>query len=221
MTWNGAACDVGEFGVTQVPPVEHNLDPFEPEVLHNTGLVFEPVNSFSEARETAEQQFQEQVQRKANLDRLSQLFMRTLRNRYGLVYHPLWVMRYLYRGRVFQVVVDGYSGKVLYGKAPGNTIYRAAVLVLGMALGAFLAIDVPAFLLSALGDGNGGGVLMFALSAFVAGLGIMFASYRAFRYGEEYEFRASGSKSIIPGLENPFEMVTKVKDVEEWIELLS
>src|SRR5690606_41752721 len=50
-----------------------------------------------------------------------------------------WVLRYLYRGRAFQVVVDGYSGKVLYGKAPGNTIYRAAVLVASMAVGALLA----------------------------------------------------------------------------------
>ena len=96
------------------------------------------------ARDAAEREFQEQLNRRASLDRLSQMFVRAFRRRLGLVYYPLWVLRYLYRGRSFQVVLDGYSGKVLYGKAPGNTIYRAAILVLSMAAGAFVAIDVSA-----------------------------------------------------------------------------
>ena len=232
MTWNGAACDVGEFGVTQVPPVEEDLQPFDPDELHRSGMVFEPVSSFSEARQTAHEQFQDHVRRAADLDRLAQLFLRTLRQRFGLVYHPLWVLRYLYRGRAFQVAVDGYTGKVLYGKAPGNTLYRAGVLVLGMALGAFLAITVPALILG-VGEGDGG---FFALGLFVAGLGIMFASYRAFRFGEQHEYRHGARKGIpgltggkIPGLTSgnvpsmgkSFGSSIDVKDVEEWIDLLS
>ena len=72
MTWNGAACDVGEFGVNQVPPVGEHLEPFDPDELHRSGMVFEPVSSFSEARQTAQEQFKAQVQGKANLDRLAQ-----------------------------------------------------------------------------------------------------------------------------------------------------
>ena len=63
MTWNGAACDVGEFGVTQVPPVEEDLQPFDPDELHRSGMVFEPVSSFSEARQTAHEQFKDHVRR--------------------------------------------------------------------------------------------------------------------------------------------------------------
>jgi DNA-directed RNA polymerase subunit RPC12/RpoP len=219
MTWNGAACDVGEFGVTQVPTVEHALQPFDPEMLHNAGLVFEPVGSFSDARQAADDRFKEQVQRKASIDRLAQLFVRAFRRRYALVYHPLWVLRYLYRGRAFQVVVDGYIGKALYGKAPGNTLYRAAVLVAGMAIGAFLAIDVPAAILS-MSDGDIGGLAVIVLGSFGLGVGLMFAGYRAFRHGEEYEYRSSGPKKI-PGLDIPVEIVTQVKDIEEWTNLLS
>jgi hypothetical protein len=141
-----------------------------------------------------------------------------MRRRTALVYHPLWVLRYLFRGRAFQVVVDGYSGKVLYGKAPGNTLYRAAVLVLGMACGAFLAIDIPA-LIAYLTEGEGD-IFWLALILFVAGLGIMAAAYRAFRHGEQYEYRISASSSIL-GLENPLQMITSVKDVEKWIDQLS
>jgi hypothetical protein len=219
MTWNGAACDVGEFGVTEVPPVEGDLEPFEPDELHRSGMVFEPVSSFSEARQSAHQQFNNHVRSKAGLDRLSQLFLRTLRQRTGLVYHPLWVLRYLFRGRAFQVVVDGYTGQVLYGKAPGNTIYRAGVLVLGMAFGAFLGITVPALILGA-SEGDSG---FFALALFAAGLGIMYASYRSFRYGEQYEYRHGAKKGLpsLPGVGKTLQGSIDVKDVEEWINLLN
>ena len=202
--------------------MEGNLEPFDPETLHNAGMVFEPVNSFSDAKQAAERRFEEQVRAKAKLDRLAQVFIRTLRQRFGLVYHPLWVIRYLYRQRSFQVVVDGYSGLVLYGKAPGNTLYRAGVLVLGMAVGALIAIDVPAVLLAA-SDSDSSGLLLFALGAFVVGLGIMAAAYRAFRYGEQYEYHHGGKDSAfaMPDLDNPMEMITQVKDVEEWIKQLT
>jgi hypothetical protein len=230
MTWNGAACDVGEFGVNQVPLSDGSLEPFTPEEMHNTGMVFEPAGSFGEAKSMAESQFENQVRRKASLDRLSQLFVRFFRRRYGLVYYPLWVLRYLYRGRAFQVVVDGATGRVLYGKAPGSTLYRAAVLVAGMALGAFVAIDVPALILSQASDSDGAGG--FAIVMFLVGLGIMGAAYRAFRHGEQFEYRsgpkitAKGKKSL-EDVQNPLEMLPinlselKVKDLEQWIDRLS
>ena len=199
MTWNGAACDVGEFGVNQVPPVDEHLEPFDPDELHRSGMVFEPVNSFSDARQSADERFKAHVRARSKLDRLAQLFIRSLRRRYALVYHPLWVLRYLYRGRAFQVTVDGFTGKVLYGKAPGNTLFRAGILVLGMAFGAFLAITVPALILGAGGGDDG---FFFALALFAAGFGIMFASYRAFRYGEQYEYRRGAKKGFpaLPGI---------------------
>jgi hypothetical protein len=125
----------------------------------------------------------------------------------------LWVLRYLYRGRAFQVVVDGSTGKVLYGKAPGNTLYRAAVLVAGMALGAVLVIDIPALILSQASDSDGATGIAVAL--FVVGLGIMGAAYRAFRYGEQYEYR-SGPKSLTKGkksledAQNPLKMLPSI-----------
>lgn len=226
MTWNGAACDVGEFGVGQIPLADQSMEAFDPEALHLLGLVFEPVNAFSQARAAAEQQFQDQVRRKAGLDRLAQLFVRTFRSRFGLIYYPLWVLRYLYHGRAFQVVVDGYSGKVLYGKAPGNTLYRAAALVVGMALGAFLAVDVAAFALTLTGNGDDDGGIGLTILLFLAGLALMVAAYRAFRYGEQFEYR-QGGRTLLQGLSDPMEMITtgmssvKVKDVEQWINRLS
>jgi hypothetical protein len=41
-TWNGAACDTGEFGVNEVPLTTQALEPFNPDKLHAAGMVFEP-----------------------------------------------------------------------------------------------------------------------------------------------------------------------------------
>jgi hypothetical protein len=235
MTWNGAAADVGEFGVTQVPLTDQELDPFDPDALHRLGMVFEPVSSFVEALQSAEAQFKAQVQSRVGLDRISQLFLRLFRHRTGLVYYPLWVLRYLYRGRAFQVAVDGYTGKILYGKAPGNTIYRAGRLVAGMAVGAFLAIDASSAVLYTMGnDDNGTGTLLLVLGLFLGGVALMFTSYRAFRYGEQYEYRLGGKKASIlpnlsgltksigevPGMEGTLANID-VKEIEKWISKLS
>lgn len=202
MSWNNAACDVGEFGVTQIPLTDQKLEPFQAEVLHRTGFVFEPVNAVSDARRMAEDSYRAWIEKKAGLDRQSQLFFQLARERMGLVYYPLWILRYRYRGRAYQVAVDGYSGKVLYGKAPGNTFYRAAILVGGMALGAFLAIDIPSLILSTSRHNDKGDAFGFAAIIFIAGLGIMGGAYAKFRYGEEYEYRSIPTGSAA-GAANP------------------
>ena len=190
LVWTGAACDVGEFGVQQIQLTDQPLEPFNGEALHTLGMVFEPVGSISDAHQAAEKDFEQKVGGMANLDRVGQLFIRFINKRFGFVYYPLWVIRYLYRERAFQVVVDGFTGKVLYGKAPGNVLYRAATLVGGMALGAFLAVDVPAFILMASSSSSksNDNPLVFVLALMAVGLGMMALAYRTFRYGEQYEF---------------------------------
>jgi hypothetical protein len=220
MIWNGAACDVGEFGVEEVPLTNQPLEPFEADSLHADGMVFEPVGSASDARQSAETSYQERVQSSAKLDRVGQTFIRYVRKIMGLVYYPMWVMRYQYRGRSFQVVVDGYSGQPLYGKAPGNTLYRAAMLVGGAILGSLLAVDISAgafYLASQASGDNAGGLFVGGLIALAAGFGLIFAAYRAFRYGEEYEYRP-GKKLFSLG---PKMIISQIKDVESWIDRFS
>jgi hypothetical protein len=219
MNWSGAACDVGEFGVTTIPLADQVLEAFSPDALHARGMVFEPVGSVSDAQTAAEQEFNERLSQGSHLDRVSQTFVRSVRRRFGLVYYPLWVLRYLYRGRAFQVVVDGYSGQVLYGKAPGNTLYRAAMLVGGMALGAILAVDISAgaFALAFNVEGRGGGFFFFVgLAMLVAGFGMMLSAYRRFRYGEHYEFRRYGPKASLSWLD-PRKLLSQMGDMQAWL----
>jgi DNA-directed RNA polymerase subunit RPC12/RpoP len=222
-TWNGAACDVGEFGVENVNIQGRPLEAFDADGLHRSGMVFEPVSSASDARQSAEDTFQDGVRRAAHLDRIAQVFTRLVRSRFGLVYYPLWVLRYLYRGRAFQVSVDAFSGEVLYGKAPGNTFYRAGMLVGGMALGAILAVDGSAISFAIAANSSGDSVFAFIVGGFIvlaAGFGVMLAAYRKFRYGEQFEYRKSG-KPELAALFQPSEILSQVKDLDKWINRLS
>jgi hypothetical protein len=219
MTWSGAACDVGEFGVTTIPLTDQALEAFNADALHTRGMVFEPVGSVSDAQSAAQQEFNERLSQASHLDRVSQTFVRSVRRRFGLVYYPLWVLRYLYRGRAFQVVVDGYTGQVLYGKAPGSTMYRAAMLVGGMALGAFLAVDISAgaFALASNSNDRGSGFLVFVgLVLIVSGFSMMLSSYRRFRYGEHYEFRRYRPRAS-PGLLDPRRLFSQMGDMQAWL----
>jgi hypothetical protein len=216
MHWNGAACDVGEFGVLTVPYMNQQLEVFNPDALHDIGMVFEPVGSLSDARSSAEQQFAGRVRAASKLDQIAQIFQRSIKQRFGLVYYPLWVMRYVFHGRVFQVVVDGYTGQVLYGKAPGNALYRAAVLVGGMALGAFLAVDVSALAFYFGADSDGEGIIIFGLAMLAAGVGLMLKVYNSFRYGEYYEFRLRGKKNDT-ALMDVKDVISQVQEVSTWL----
>lgn len=220
-TWNGAACDVGEFGVTEVPLDGRPLEPFDPVALHDSGLVFEPIGSASDAHTAAEDDFNQRLQKASKLDRISQVFIRLVRQRMGIVYYPLWVMRYLYRGRAYQVVVDGHSGDVLYGKAPGNTFYRAAVLVGGMAVGALLAVDgaATAFYLASEAKGDNAGFLFGAgIVALAAGFGLMGSAYRKFRYGEQYEYRKARKKVAQGSGLDAGLVISQLKELSSWID---
>ncbi len=134
MSWNGAACDVGEFGVNQVPLTDQQIQPFQVEALHSTGMVFEPVGSQTDAKSSAEAAFQNRIRQMTNLDRVSQQFVRIVRQRLGMVYYPLWILRYLYRGRAFQVA----SVTIASGAARSNARFTSA-FTMGPTRPAFLS----------------------------------------------------------------------------------
>lgn len=222
MNWNGAACDVGEFGVQSVPLAGRPLEPFDPALLHERGMVFEPVGSSVAANAAAENDFHNRVRKAAGLERISDVFLRMLHRRMGIVYYPVWVLRFLYSGRAYQAVIDGFSGEALYGKAPGSIAYRAVVLVAGMAAGAFVSVDAASILfylgIKAEGD-SAGGLLGAGVIAMAVGLAIMAAAYRSFRYGEEYEFRSTKAGAATFSFE-PGQIMSQLEDVSKWVNRL-
>ncbi len=188
--WTGAAGDVAEFGVDSLPLEGIEFAAYQPDALHREGLVFEPTGSQTDVQETAQRTWQQQARQKSRLDQVTQSMLNYLRQTQALVYYPLWVARYAYRNRLYQVVVDGYNGRVLYGKAPGNALYRALMLVAGTAAGAFVIVDGTALALAIVGNSDNSKSLFLLVIPFVVGAGLISAGYRLFRWGEEIEQRA-------------------------------
>ena len=198
MLWNDAAADVSEFGVHQVSAAKSDLEPYDSDALHAEGMVFEPVESRDEALAEARSHFLFRGRKKKQLRQKFFEKFHFLREKLSLVYYPLWVARYEYRGRNYQVVVDGINGQVLYGKAPGNIFYRALVLIGGMALGNFILVNgtiLGGLLLSASDDGDAVWALLIPLAV---GIGLITAGYMKFRHGEEVEaIQASAKKAAL------------------------
>ena len=55
----------------------------------------------------------------------------------GLIFYPIWMARYKYQERMYFATVDGITGKVLSGRAPGDYMWRSLVMTGGMAVGGF------------------------------------------------------------------------------------
>lgn len=200
MHWNDAAADVSEFGVHQVSLSKNDLQPYDDDLLHAEGMVFEPAESPTEALEEARQHFEHRGRAKKSLARKFFEKFHVLRPQLSLVYYPLWVARYEYRGRNYQVVVDGVKGTVLYGKAPGNILYRAAMLVGGMALGNLILVNgtiIAAQIAFYTTDSDSDGAMALLCLPPVIGLALVAAAYRAFRYGEEVETRQKGAEKAV------------------------
>jgi len=190
MEWTGAAGEVAEFGVERVSLAGAPMAAYDPERLHAEGMVFEPTGSQTEARDGARGAWAQRGEKKSGLDRVAQRFLRFLRESLSIVYYPLWVARYTYRHRAYQVVVDGQNGKVLYGKAPGNIWFRALMLVGGTALGSFVIVDGLALALTIVSNSNDDDSVALLVLPFVAGGALIVGGYRLFRWGEEIEHRS-------------------------------
>jgi hypothetical protein len=159
-----AACDVAELGVRTV-----NL----------AGDKMLPVNF--------EKEFVEEAVRTAKVDRITFQHHDLVRPGVNIVYYPLWVVRYIFQGRTYQVVVDGEDGSICYGKAPGNNLYRAVVGIFGTALGSFFITLFGVFGLAGDSSSSGKGVLAVYIFCIIIGIALIKWAYKKFRYGGEVE----------------------------------
>lgn len=194
MLWNDAATDVAEFGVHRVPLDGLDLEPYDEDTLHLEGMIFEPSESPTDAMHEAEQHFLYRARSKKSLTQKFYEKIHILRPLFSVVYYPLWVARYEYKQRNYQVVVDGVNAKVLYGKAPGNIFYRAAMLVAGMALGNLSLVNGTILTAMFLSESSDDDSALVILAPIALGIFLIIAGYRAFRYGEEVEERPGEAK---------------------------
>jgi len=137
-------------------------------------MVFPATGSEREVFAAALRRFKELADPAAGLHQVRFRYLETLRERLSVVYYPIWVVRYHFRERAYQILVDGEDGSLAYGKAPGNDLYRALVLVATEAVVMFITTTI----VQHIGVGIPGLAILGAL-----GLGVLWWAWRRFRYG--------------------------------------
>ena len=181
-----AACDVAELGVRKVNLAGDKMLPVNFEQLQQEGMLFNIVSSETEITDFAKKEFVEAAVATAKVDQITFEHNDLVRPSTNIVYYPLWVVRYVFAGRTYQVVVDGEDGTICYGKAPGNNLYRAVVGIFGTALGTYLLTFFGVF--GIVGDGDSAkGALAVYVFAFIIGIVLIRWAYKKFRYGGEVE----------------------------------
>jgi hypothetical protein len=168
------ALNVAEWGLQWIDLHGDTLVPFDSSKLARQGMVFPPTLSESVVKKSALEQFRKEAEPSTGLKRVRFRFLESLRERLTVIYYPLWVVRYRFDDRSYQVLVDAQDGSLGFGKAPGNDLYRALMLVVTQAITLFIGTTIIRVL------GGGFGPLMFVGIPMLA---ILLWGWRKFRYG--------------------------------------
>lgn len=173
------ALQVAEWGVQQVDLRGDRLVPFDGDGLARRGLVFSPTGSEAEIRTSALAEFRRSVDPRRGMKRVRFFWLETLRECLTVVYYPLWVVRYRFANRAYQVLVDAQDGRLAHGKAPGSDVYRALALVATEAAAAYGATTA---LQAGMIDDLGGVVALCLFVLFLVSFG-----WKRFRWGAVVE----------------------------------
>ena len=174
------AADMAEFGVHRIDLAGDEVQPLDDELLRSRGMVFRPSRSLEEAAADLNDRALGEIKRANRLDEITFSWLASIRRRVALVYYPLWVVRYGFRGRTYQVLVDAEDGSLAYGKAPGNHFYRAFSLVGACAGACFVGSTILQNAGSLLRSENG--LMGLGFIGFVLA-GLVYWGYSQFRHG--------------------------------------
>jgi hypothetical protein len=174
------SADMAEFGVRRVNLVGDEILPLDDELLRSRGMVFRPQQTPAEVGERLTQLALQRIEGGGAVDEVTFSWFAAVRHRIAVVYYPLWVIRYSFRGQTYQVLIDAEDGSLAYGKAPGNHLVRALSLVGACGGACFVGTTLLQhgdFLLRSDNGLVGLGMIGLALAGFVLW------GYRQFRRG--------------------------------------
>lgn len=174
------ACDPGDLGI-------RSLRNFTGErALEDFAMIptYERTSSADDARSKAESEARSSARREAGIPHVTFERIITIPRQLSVIYYPVWVVRYSYRDRMYVLTVDGVTGQVLSGRAPGDPLFQSLAITAGSAVAGIIGgAGLLAAFLGGMGEDGG----YFAIGGLVAGLAILFFTYRFFRLGSERE----------------------------------
>lgn len=137
MAWTGVACDLPEIGVRCLRNLSGEVDAGKPLLTLQTAV------PRKEAVSRGIKAIEAEVvkERYCGLSDVTDRNIRVEPLGVDCVHYPLWIVKYAFAGRTYSATVDGITGDLRAGRAPGDFRLRcgAAVISLVLCVGATLA----------------------------------------------------------------------------------
>ena len=165
------ACDTGDIGIRYLRNTVGEVIPTNPSDVPT----FEVTTSSTDAEGKLSEFIRDDAVKSANIPYITFQKMHIIPRIFTLIYYPVWVVRFNYQGRIYFATVDGVTGNVLSGRAPGDPLYQSMIMTLGSAGGGIIAGLAIAFSSS----------YEIILVGLLVGLTILAGSYMFFRHGSE------------------------------------
>jgi hypothetical protein len=138
---------------------------------------YQTTTSRDDATEHSRQEGIARARSDAGVPHVTFELLHTFPKRMSLIYYPIWVIRYDYRDKMYISTVDGVTGNVLSGRAPGDPLFQSLAVTAGTSLGGLIAAG--GILVGANGDGT------IAIGGVVVGIVLLTVTYMFFRHGSE------------------------------------
>lgn len=190
--WTETACDASEIGVYYL----HNLggETRVYDITAFTGHVSESTVPQADAISDGIVALEYGVLKRSAIPTITAHEVHLSACEIALLIYPFWVVRYDYAGRTYFATVDGVTGDLIAGRAPGSLCWRVVAFVTATAV-TLLAVPVWIYLMEAVFLGSAGyfsglfgDVLWFALVLavlMVIGWGLVLDAFALARYGAE------------------------------------
>ncbi len=205
--WTECACDTGKYGIHELW-----LEPGG-EVPYVAGSVVamdaggSAIDASKRGREAIHQMVRTAVAKRITTVTLDKSFL--IPKVFELVYAPVWVAHYTYRGGLYCAMVDGIKGEVIGGTSPINLTARTRLMILSLAAG---GIMIGSSLAMMLHTGRFAVSEMIQLIILLMGIALCMTAYPAFREGKT--FVAAGTMKDISRLRPAVRVPKQLTDHE-------
>lgn len=191
------ACDPGDLGISHLRNFtgERALEDF------TMIPTYEATTSKDQAMDHMKAEAVTNARRESNVPHITFERLHVLPRPMSMMYYPIWVVRYSYNENMYFYTMDGVTGSVISGRAPGDSLYQALAITAGTSIGGIIA-----------GLGIASAVPEFAIGGLVFGSIIFFLMYNFFRHGSEIiEGDFDDKKYGVKGVKNILQVADALK----------
>ncbi|NPA74696.1 MAG: hypothetical protein GXO25_01270 [Euryarchaeota archaeon] len=170
--WSHIACDAGDIGIMHLRNYRGEVVP-----LPEDAPTFEVTTSKDDAVDMGVQEISKRIVKEAQIQNITFSKTFVVPRHFVLLYYPVWIIRYEYKDKMYFLTVDGVTGQVLSGRAPGDSVWQGLAIATGSTVGGVLVgLALPAMQYV---DARAGLFLLI-----IGGI-IFLGAYSFFRHGSE------------------------------------